>query len=448
MATTIARPSAPPADDPKEKLLVGEHTLPASWWTSEKIFDVEKRAIFYKSWMFCTHESRFTKAGDYYSFTVAGINFFIIKSKVDGKLKAFHNVCRHRAYPIVKKEQGSSTILGCKYHGWSYNSDGKLNKAPNFDNVEGFVKEENSLFPIKTHVTKEGLVFINFNNDTSEAFIEFDQWFEGVNEELSEFDFSDYEYHMSYELDGQFNWKTLMDGYQECYHCPTAHPGLSTAFKMETYKVVPKTRYCRHYAEITRTEPKEEPKEEPEESSWFGLGKKEKPKPTQPPSKKDKKNPGGEFNGLWIYLYPNHGVNCYSPAWYSIRVLPLSATRTILQYDIYTKKGLDEASKKEFVDFLQLVELEDFNLCQLTQKNLNQGVYSSGYLHPQKERGVLFYQGLVRDMVKEHFDLEQKAGTQINPAFVGHASKNEGIKELEGICLSLECGTEDKGMEW
>ena len=33
---------------------------------------------------------------------------------------------------------------------------------------------------------------------------------------MNEFDFSDYEYHMSYELDGKFNWKTLMDGYQEC----------------------------------------------------------------------------------------------------------------------------------------------------------------------------------------------------------------------------------------
>ena len=218
---TQAAPAAPHLDTPK--MLVGEHTLPASWWTSESIFELEKRAIFHKSWMFCTHSSRFAKAGDYYAFNLAGINFFVIKSKIDGQLKAFHNVCRHRAYPIVRKDQGSSTVLGCKYHGWSYNSDGILRRAPHFDNVEGFVKEENSLFPINTHVTPQGLVFVNFSSDP----IPFDDWFLGLTSEMNEFDFSDYEYHMSYELDGKFNWKTLMDGYQECM----LHLTLSTSIR-------------------------------------------------------------------------------------------------------------------------------------------------------------------------------------------------------------------------
>lgn len=413
---------------PQPALLPGEHTLPASWWTLEKVFELEKRAIFNKSWLFCTHALRFAKPGDYYSFTFTGINFFLIKSKNDGKIRAFHNVCRHRAFPVVRKEQGLLTVIGCKYHGWLYNSEGKLTKAPHFDDVDGFSKEENSLFPINTHVTDQGLVFVNFCNDPAQM-KSFDEWFEGLTSELAEFDFADYEYHMLYELDGQFNWKTLMDGYQECYHCPTAHPGLNKAFRMETYKVVPKTRYCRHYADIVKpAEP---------ESGWFKLGKKE------PPAKK---NPGGEFNGLWVYLYPSNGINCYSPAWYLIRVLPISATHTVLQYDIYTKKGLPEADKKEFVEFLQMVEIEDFNLCQLTQKNLNQGIYSSGYLHPQKERGVLYYQGLVRDMVKEHFALEEKAGHPVNPAMLG-GSTNKDVQELDELCRKLDCGSESK-MDW
>lgn len=443
-ATATMIPTAPPADDPKEALLPGEHTLPASWWTSEKVFELEKRAIFNKSWLYCLHSSRFKKAGDYFAFNFTGINFFIIKNKA-GEINAFHNVCRHRAYPVVRKEKGSSIVIGCKYHGWSYNTDGKLTKAPHFDNVEGFEKEKNSLFPIKTHVTPQGLIFVNFCNDP-EQFVEFDEWFGGLQTEMNEFDFSDYEYHMSYELDGQFNWKTLMDGYQECYHCPTAHPGLNSAFKMETYKVVPKTRYCRHYAEIVKEEIEieEDNKDADEESSWFGFGKKKQA--AEKPVEK-KKNPGGEFNGLWVYLYPSNGINCYSPAWYSIRVLPITATHTILQYDIYTKKGLPEAEKKEFVDFLQLVELEDFNLCELTQKNLNQGIYGSGFLHPTKEKGVLYYQGLVRDMVKEHFALEEKKGKIVNPAYLGGAL-NDSVKELDELCNKLDCGSAEKGIDW
>lgn len=435
------KPSLPPAIDPEEVLLPGEHTLPASWWTSEKVFELEKRAIFNKSWLYCSHSSRFTKAGDYYAFNIAGINFFIIKNKA-GELNAFHNVCRHRAYPVIKKEKGSSIVVGCKYHGWSYNTDGLLTKAPQFDNVEGFNKVENSLFPIKTHVTPQGLIFVNFCNDPDQM-VEFDKWFEGLNAEMDEFDFSDYEYHMSYELDGQFNWKTLIDGYQECYHCPTAHPGLSSAFKIDTYQVVPKNRYCRHYAEIIKEEKVDEEKKDADKgSSWFGSKKKAPEEPVE------KKNPGGDFNGLWVYLYPNNGINCYSPAWYSIRVLPISATQTILQYDIYTKKGLPEAEKKEFVDFLQLLEMEDYNLCQLTQKNLNQGIYGSGYLHPTKEKGVVYYQKLVGGMMKEHFALEEKAGKIINPAFLGGAV-NETVKEFETLCDKLaDCGAEKKEIEW
>ncbi|KAI5959384.1 uncharacterized protein KGF55_005361 [Candida pseudojiufengensis] len=220
---------------------------------------------------------------------------------------------------------------------------------------------------------------------------------------------------------------------------------LNAAFKMETYKVVPKNRYCRHYATVVKEE-SDNKKTVEESSGWFGFGKKEKKTESRRAS-----NPGGEFDGLWVYLYPNNGVNCYSPAWYSIRVLPLSATKTTLQYDIYTKKGINEFEKKEFVDFLQLVELEDFELCQLTQKNLNEGIYSSGYLHPEKERGVLYYQTLVRDMIKEHYELEQKNdGKPIDPASIQANPKNKDILELEQICQSLDCssGTGDSKMDW
>lgn len=433
--------SAPPPDVLQEKLVPGEHTLPASWWTSDKVFELEKRAIFHKSWLFCMHASRFKKAGDYFQLNVTGILFFLIKAK-DGSIKAFHNVCRHRAYPVVRKEQGSSTVLMCKYHGWSYNSDGLLIKAPHFDNVEGFNKEENSLFPINTHVTRQGLIYVNFCNDP-EQLMPFEEFFAGLTEEMDEFDFSDYDYHMSYELNGKFNWKTLMDGYQECYHCPTAHPGLNSAFKMETYKVVPKTRYCRHYAEIAK-EPVEEEKAKDTESSWFSFGKKQKTEP------KAKKNPGGEFNGLWVYCFPSNGINCYSPAWYSIRVLPIGPSETVLQYDIYTKKGLPKSEAKEFIDFLQLVELEDFNLCVLTQKNLSQGIYNSGYLHPTKEKGVLYYQGVVRDMVKLHFALEEKRNGIVNPASFAGGAVNSSVQELNDLCDKLECGSSEgkSDMEW
>jgi phenylpropionate dioxygenase-like ring-hydroxylating dioxygenase large terminal subunit len=55
-------------------------------------------------------------------------------------------------------------VLGCKYHGWSYDVKGHLVKAPMFDGVPGFRKEENSLFEVPVRVIESsGVVFINLD---------------------------------------------------------------------------------------------------------------------------------------------------------------------------------------------------------------------------------------------------------------------------------------------
>lgn len=114
-----------------------------------------------QNWQSVTHTARFEKPGDYRTFEIAGFSFIVILGK-DQVLRAFHNVCRHRAYTITKKEAGSTTVLGCRYHGWSYNTRGELTKAPEFDKVEGFDMEANGLWEIKTEI-RQGMIFINFD---------------------------------------------------------------------------------------------------------------------------------------------------------------------------------------------------------------------------------------------------------------------------------------------
>lgn len=64
---------------------------------------------------------------------------------------------------MTRKESGSTTVLGCKYHGWSYNTAGELVKAPQFENVPGFDKAQNSLFGIHTQVSRSGFIFLNLD---------------------------------------------------------------------------------------------------------------------------------------------------------------------------------------------------------------------------------------------------------------------------------------------
>ncbi|KAJ5714788.1 uncharacterized protein N7483_011969 [Penicillium malachiteum] len=156
-------PSVEPGDG--DIAVSKEPEVPGGWWDSREVFELERRAIFSKSWLYLAHITQFAKPGAYQSFDIAGFPIFLIRGK-DDKIRAFHNVCRHRAYTITRKETGASTVLGCRYHGWSYDTLGRLVKAPQFDDVPGFDKSENSLFEIHAHTTEQGWVFVNL--DTGE----------------------------------------------------------------------------------------------------------------------------------------------------------------------------------------------------------------------------------------------------------------------------------------
>jgi len=92
--------------------------LPASWYRSSAMFELERRAIFSKKWILVSHQQRLLNIGDYVQITEAGFPFFLIKDK-QGIIRAHHNVCRHRAYPIIENENGKASVLACKYHGRS-----------------------------------------------------------------------------------------------------------------------------------------------------------------------------------------------------------------------------------------------------------------------------------------------------------------------------------------
>lgn len=152
--------------------------FPDDWWTSEKLYELEKRAIFSKvsrtlqsvsqrltqsqTWLHVCHSSLFPKPGDFRAFTIADFHFLVIRGK-DGQLRAFHNVCRHRAYNVTNKAAGNAGVLMCKYHGWTYDNQGKLIKAPKFDDVAGFDKKQNGLFEIRTFIDSSGFLYANFD---------------------------------------------------------------------------------------------------------------------------------------------------------------------------------------------------------------------------------------------------------------------------------------------
>ena len=66
----------------------------------------------------------------------------------DGVLRAFSNVCRHRAAQVMNEPCGQATRLRCRYHGWTYDLAGRLIGTPEFDGVANFRREDNGLVPL------------------------------------------------------------------------------------------------------------------------------------------------------------------------------------------------------------------------------------------------------------------------------------------------------------
>src|SRR5947208_6428191 len=133
-------------------------TIPASWYTDERIFKLEKETIFSRSWQFAARIDQLNKPGDYVTSEIAGEPIVVIRGS-DNKLRAFFNVCRHHAAAVMIEREGHASQMRCPYHGWTYSLEGELKGTPDFSGVCDFDRAINGLIPIEV-ATWEKWVFV------------------------------------------------------------------------------------------------------------------------------------------------------------------------------------------------------------------------------------------------------------------------------------------------
>jgi nitrite reductase/ring-hydroxylating ferredoxin subunit len=104
--------------------------------TPIRIFEVEKAGLLARTWQFACHASQLENPGDYVAFDLGDESLFCIRGR-DGVIRTFYNVCQHRAHQLVSGE-GSTRVVVCPYHAWTYELTGRLRAAPNTKSVPGF----------------------------------------------------------------------------------------------------------------------------------------------------------------------------------------------------------------------------------------------------------------------------------------------------------------------
>jgi Rieske 2Fe-2S family protein len=201
----------------------GARTLPGRYYTSPDTFAEEFERVFARHWVCVARGESIAEPGAYVLADVAGENIIVLRDH-GSSVRAFYNVCRHRGTRLCEATSGKlSQTIQCPYHAWTYRLDGRLVGAPHMDEVEDFDKRDYPLHPVAIGGW-EGFVFVNLASEPEP----FERAFAPLARRFTRFNLAALRTVRRIEYDVKANWKLILQNYNECLHCPTIHPELTT----------------------------------------------------------------------------------------------------------------------------------------------------------------------------------------------------------------------------
>ena len=335
-------------------------TIPASWYFDAEHHREEVGRVFARTWQQVARAEQLRNTGDHVVSEVAGEPMVAVRGR-DGKLRAFHNVCRHRA-GVVVRGHGCSKAWSCTYHGWTYGLDGALLAAPEMEGVRNFDKREFGLVPVSCD-SWGPYVFVNLDHRAPpllEALGSLPRL--AGKHGLHRMPFGCREVYTV-----ACNWKVYIDNYLEGYHIPKAHPGL--------HKVIDYRRYT-----VTH------------EGNAVTQGAPDRARGSRADSE----------GYLYLWLFPNFMVNLSPDYAQTNLIVPMGPETTSCIFDYYfeEKAGKAEARRrKKSIAWSDEIQREDIWLCEAVQKNLHSRSYSTGRYSAKREGGVHHFHEMLRRML-------------------------------------------------
>jgi choline monooxygenase len=332
-------------------------TLPAHLYTDPRVFASEQERVLGRTWQLIGHLRQVEKPGDYFTTEVAGEPLLIVRG-IDDCLRAFFNVCRHRAGPPAEG-CGSRKVFRCVYHGWTYALDGSLLHSTEMEGVEGFRQEDFALAPVRCEEWFN-LVFVSLDPQAPPLV----ETLGVLPEQVGRFDFTSMKFFERRTYDMKCNWKTYVDNYLEGFHLPTVHPGLNRELDFNAYSVEPYARHVRQFSPIRGAQPGDStPRRYPEARE--------------------------DLTSDYFWVFPNWMLNCYPDNVSVNMIVPVDAERTLAIFDWYLpEQQLHTPAAQASVNFSDQIQREDIAICEAVQKNLHSRSYERGRFSATQENGV------------------------------------------------------------
>jgi choline monooxygenase len=359
------------------------HTLASKFYTDPAILDAENSRIFRRTWQLVGTLA--TPCGEidgakrtiadpetFFTADVVGEPVVVVRDK-QATLRAFSNVCRHRAGPITSGS-GCKNVLRCGYHGWTYTLDGRLIGTPDVEGVEFFDRSTMGMIPLRLE-TWEQLIFVNFDPNAEPLATHLGK----IPEQARGFQFKGLQLAERRDYIIGCNWKIYVDNYLEGYHIPIAHPGLMREIDYSQYRTDTYRYYSQQFAPIRAMKPEDAGERFYSPDSSSGLQE-----------------------ALYFWIFPNLMLNIYPDNLSINLIVPLTHEKTLTIFEWFFHDKHSEKVReriKRAVAFSDEVQQEDIELCRSVQRGLNSSTYDRGRYSVKRENGVHHFHMLLSEFL-------------------------------------------------
>ena len=353
-------------DELEQKPIEQAETIPSSWYHSDAIFELEKEALFSSFWQFACHKSELPQTGDTHTLEVGNNPLLLVRDQQ--QINAFYNVCKHRGGPVAVKK-GTTSVLQCQYHGWTYLLDGSLRGVPHFRKVDLFDKKDFGLEPV-TMQSWEDLLFVSLNDDIKPV----STYLDGIADQIAPIKLSDFRFAEKQSYVINCNWKVYVDNFLEGYHIPIVHPELAKLLDYADYQT--------------------------DTADWYSL----QHSPFQEGDNLYKSDDGKAY---YYYIFPNIMLNILPGRLQTNIIRPIAPGITEVIFKYYYKNPDDQQMIQDDVAYSDEIQQEDIEICELVQKGLKSDAYDKGRFSVEREQGVYHFQSLLKQELAKALQLNK-----------------------------------------
>ncbi len=334
--------------------------LPGWVYNDPEFLSLEVARILRPSWQIVCHESDMASHGDWRTLDYLGESVIAIRGD-DGRVRAFTNVCRHRAMRLVEGTAGCAKKLVCPYHAWTYDIDGRLTGVPMKGDYPALKLEENGLIAVDLEIWR-GFIFVRLEDA---GFPSVAAMMAPYETEIAPYKFAEMRRIGEVRTRPRaVNWKQIGDNYSDNLHIPVAHDGL-TRIVGKSYRIEAQPWVDRMKGDLV---------DRASGNFWERFYQAHLPRMDHLPEE-------GQRRWLYYKLWPNMAFDIYADQIDFMQWLPTGPTTCDLREMVYALP--DNSREMSLVRYAngrinRVVNKEDTWLIERVQQGMASKTYTAG----------------------------------------------------------------------